>query len=278
MTTSEQAAPLRIRPTRGWATLNLAEVWQYRELVYFLTWRDIQVRYKQTALGVAWVVVQPVLTTVIFTLIFGNLARLPSDGLPYAVFALAGLVPWNFFAGAFGRGSLSLVGNANLISKVYFPRLVIPISSVLAGVVDLAISLALLLVLTAYFGLWPTARVLGLPLFLLLALAAALGVGLWLSALSVQYRDVAYVVPFVLQLWFYATPIVYPVSLFPARWQAWLGLNPLASVVEGFRWTLLGKAAPPPEMLLLSVAVVAVLVVSGALVFRRMERTFADVV
>lgn len=276
--TLEDAPVLRIRPSRGWAALNLRELWQHRELIYFLTWRDIQVRYKQTALGAAWVVVQPLLTTLVFTLVFGSLARLPSDNLPYAVFALAGLVPWNFFAGAFGRGSLSLVGSANLISKVYFPRLIIPISSVLAGFADLAIALLVLFGLTLYYQITPTAGLLALPLFLLLALAAALGVGLWLSALGVQYRDVGHVVPFFTQLWFYATPVVYPVSLFPERWRVWLGLNPMASVAEGFRWALLGKAAPPGGMVALSVAIVVVLMVSGLFVFRRMERTFADLV
>ncbi len=276
--TTEAAPIMRIRPSRGWTALNLRELWHYRELVYFLTWRDIQVRYKQTALGVAWIVLQPLLTTLVLTVIFGNLARLPSDGLPYAVFALAGLVPWNFFAGAFSRGSLSLVGSANLISKVYFPRLAIPIASVLAGAADLAIALVVLFGLALYYGLAPTAAVVALPLYLLLALGAALGVGLWLSALSVQYRDVAHVVPFFTQLWFYATPVVYPVSLVPERWRVWLGLNPMASVAEGFRWAVLGKAPPPAAMVLLSVGVVAALLVSGAYVFRRMERTFADVV
>jgi len=269
---------LRIRPSRGWTALNLRELWHYRELVYFLTWRDIQVRYKQTVLGVAWIVLQPLLTTLVLTVIFGNLARLPSDDLPYAVFAMAALVPWNFFAGAFSRGSLSLVGSANLISKVYFPRLAIPIASVLAGFADLGIALLVLFGLALYYGLLPTAALLSLPLWLLLALGAALGVGLWLSALSVQYRDVGHVVPFFVQLWFYATPVVYPVSLVPERWRIWLGLNPMASVAEGFRWAVLGKAAPPVGMLLLSVGVVAALLISGAFVFRRMERTFADVV
>lgn len=269
---------LRIRPSRGWAALNLRDLWHYRELIALLTWRDIQVRYKQTALGVAWVVMQPLLTTLVFTVIFGNLARLPSENLPYAVFALAALVPWNFFAAAFGKGSTSLVGSANLISKVYFPRLVIPIASILAGLVDLAIALLVLLALTVYYQIVPTLAIVTLPLFLLLALAAALGVSLWLSALNVQYRDVAFVAPFFTQLWFYATPIVYSVSLVPERWRVWLGLNPMASVAEGFRWAVLGKAPPSSAMLLLSVAVTGVILISGAFVFRRMERTFADVV
>ena len=270
--------PLKIRPSKGWSALDLGDVWHYRELVFFLAWRDIQVRYKQTVLGVAWVVLQPLLTTFVFTVIFGNLARMPSDNLPYAVFAMAALVPWNFFAGAFARGGTSLVSSASLISKVYFPRLVIPIASVLAGLVDLAIALCVLTALTLYYGFRPGAALLTLPFFLLLALGAALGVGLWLSALNVQYRDVGYLIPFVAQLWFYATPIVYPLSLIPERWRAWMGLNPMVAVAEGFRWAVLGKAPPSAGLLALSAVVVAGLLVSGALVFRRMEKTFADVV
>jgi lipopolysaccharide transport system permease protein len=269
---------LKIRPSKGWSALNLRDLWHYRELVFFLAWRDIQVRYKQTVLGVAWVVLQPLLTTFVFTVIFGNLARLPSDNLPYAVFAMAGLVPWNFFANAFSRGGTSLVGSANLISKVYFPRLVIPIASVVGGLVDLAIALCVLFALTLYYGIHMTGAIVTLPLFLVLALGAALGVGLWLSALNVQYRDVGYLIPFVAQLWFFATPVVYPLSLVPERWRVWTGLNPMVSVTEGFRWAVLGKAPPSAGLLAVSVVVVAALLASGALVFRRMEKTFADVV
>jgi lipopolysaccharide transport system permease protein len=269
---------VRIRPSRGWVALNLRELWAYRELLYFLVWRDVKVRYKQTALGIAWVVIQPVATTLIFTIIFGNLAHMPSDNLPYAVFAMAGLVPWNFFAGAFARGGASLVGSANLISKVYFPRLIIPLASVLSGLVDFAIVLVLLIALLIFFGITPTLAIFTLPLFLLLAIATALGVGLWLSALNVQYRDVSYLVPFIAQFWMYATPVVYPTSLIPEQWRLVYGLNPMAGVVEGFRWALLGKGEPPGPLLIVSVLFVVMLLVSGAYVFRRMEKTFADIV
>jgi lipopolysaccharide transport system permease protein len=268
----------KIRASRRWNALSLGELWQYRELVFFLAWRDIQVRYKQTLLGVAWVVLQPLLITLVFTVIFGNLARLPSDNLPYALFAMAALVPWNFFAGAFSRAGTSLVSSASLISKVYFPRLVVPIASILAGVVDLAIALAVLLALTLYYRLLPGPRWWLVPLFLLLELVVALGVSLWLSALNVQYRDVGYLIPFVAQLWFYATPIVYPLSLIPEKWRVWTGLNPMVSVVEGFRWALLGSPPPAPALLAISTAAALALLVTGAMVFRGMEKTFADVV
>ncbi len=273
-----QVPHLRIRPSRGWTALHLRDVWEYRELLYFLVWRDVKVRYKQTLLGVLWVALQPLATTIVFTLIFGNLAKMPSDNLPYAVFALAGLLPWNYFAGAIGRGGSSLVGSANLISKVYFPRLIVPISSILAGLVDFAITFLLLVGLMLYYGYLPSVSWLLLPFFLLLAIATALGVSLWLSALNVQYRDVGYLIPFLVQLWFFATPVVYPSSLIPAPWNVLYALNPVAGVVEGFRWALFGKGSAPGVMLLISTVVVAALVVSGLFVFKRMERTFADVV
>lgn len=269
---------IRIRPTRGWASLHLRDLWEYRELLFFLAWRDIKVRYKQTVLGVTWVVLQPLATTLIFSVIFGNLAKIPSDNLPYAVFALAGLVPWNFFASAFARGSGSLVGSANLISKVYFPRLVIPIAGVLAGLVDFAIVLALLIGLMFFYGRGITLAFLLLPLYVLLAMAIALGVSLWLSALYVQYRDVGYVVPFLSQVWLYATPVVYPASLVPEPYRVWYALNPMVSVVEGFRWALFGTGQAPNAMLAVSVVVALVILVSGAFFFKRMEKTFADVV
>ena len=267
-----------IEPSRGWSAVRLGQLWEYRELLGLLVWRDVKVRYKQTVLGVAWVVLQPVITTVIFTLIFGNLAKMPSENLPYALFALGGLLPWTYFAGAFTRGATSLVGNANLISKVYFPRLIIPLTGVLAGLVDFAVVFVLLLVLLPVFGVAPTWAILTLPLFLLLAVATALGVSLWLSALNVRYRDVNYLVPFLAQAWLYATPVVYPASLIPERWRLIYGLNPMAGVVEGFRWALFGTAEAPGPLLAVSVAMVALLLVSGLFVFRRMERTFADVV
>lgn len=269
---------LRIRPSRGWTALHLADVWEYRELLYFLVWRDVKVRYKQTALGVGWVLLQPLATTIVFTLIFGNLAQMPSDNLPYAVFALAGLVPWNYFAGAIGRGGASLVGSSHLISKVYFPRLIIPLASVSAGLVDLVIVFGLLVVLMAVYGYFPTLSWLLLPLFLLLAIATALGVSLWLSALNVQYRDIGYLIPFIVQLWFFATPVVYPQSMIPAPWNVLYALNPMAGVVEGFRWALFGKGSAPGPLIFVSAAMVVALLVSGLFVFKRMERTFADVV
>jgi lipopolysaccharide transport system permease protein len=268
----------KIRATRGWNALSLEELWQYRELVFFLAWRDIHVRYKQTLLGIAWVVIQPLLITVVFTVIFGNLARLPSDNLPYAVFAMAALVPWNFFAGAFSRAGTSLVSSAGLISKVYFPRLVVPIASVLAGLVDFAIALGVLFGLTLYFGLPLTPALWLLPLFLILELVIALGVSLWLSALNVQYRDVGYLIPFLAQLWFYATPVVYPFSLIPEHWRLLTALNPMVSVIEGFRWAVLGSPPPSAAMLALSTAAAIGLLAGGALIFRGMEKTFADVV
>ena len=278
LTHSPASTVIRIKPSRGWVPIHLRDLWEYRELMYFLIWRDVKVRYKQTALGIAWVVLQPLATTLIFTVIFGNLAKMPSGNLPYAVFAMAGLVPWNFFSGAFTRGSGSLVGSANLISKVYFPRLIIPISGVLGGLVDMAIVMVLLFALMLYYGLVPTLAVLTLPLFVLMAIGTALGVSLWFSALNVQYRDVNYLVPFIAQFWLYATPVVYPSSLIPEKWRVIYGLNPMAGVVEGFRWALFGTGDGPGPMLLVSVGMVLFLLVSGAFFFRRMERTFADVI
>jgi len=275
---SPASAVIRIKPTRGWAPIHLRELWEYRELLYFLVWRDVKVRYKQTALGIGWVVLQPLATTLIFTVIFGNLAKMPSGNLPYAVFAMAGLVPWNFFSGAFTRGSGSLVGSAHLISKVYFPRLIIPIAGVLGGLVDMAIVMLMLFALMLYYGLVPTLAVLTLPLFVLMAIGTALGVSLWFSALNVQYRDVNYLVPFIAQFWLYATPVVYPSSLIPEKWRVIYGLNPMAGVVEGFRWALFGTGDGPGPMLLVSVGMVLFLLVSGAFFFRRMERTFADII
>lgn len=268
----------RIQASRGWVSLQLKELWEYRELLYFLVWRDVKVRYKQTALGVAWVVLQPVLTTVIFTIIFGNLAKIPSENLPYAVFAMAGLVPWNYFSAAVSRGSASLVGSANLISKVYFPRLIIPLTGVISGLVDMAISFGVLLVAMLVFGVIPTWAVVTLPFFLLMAITTALGVSLWLAALNVEYRDVGYLIPFLMQFWLYATPVVYPASLIPDQWKILYGLNPMAGVVEGFRWALFGTGEPPGLLLLVSALVTVALLVSGLFFFRRMEKTFADTV
>jgi lipopolysaccharide transport system permease protein len=274
----DPAPVIRIRPARGWAPLDLREVREYRELLYFLVWRDVKVRYKQTVLGVAWVVLQPLATTLIFTIIFGNLAKIPSENLPYAVFAMAGLIPWNYFSTAFSRGGASLVGNASLLSKVYFPRLIIPTASILGGLVDTAIVFLLLIGLMIFYGITPTWAVITLPLFLLFTIATALGISLWLSALNVQYRDVGYIVPFIAQFWMYATPIVYPASMIPEQWRFIYALNPMTGVVEGFRWALFGTGEGPGVPLAISVIMVFVLVISGAFFFKRMEDTFADVV
>jgi lipopolysaccharide transport system permease protein len=269
---------LLIRPARGWVSLNLRELWEYRELLYFLIWRDVKVRYKQTALGAAWAILQPFLTMVVFSVFFGGLAKVPSDGIPYPVFSFAALVPWQLFAHALTESGNSLVASQNLITRVYFPRLVIPISAVLAGLVDFAIAFVVLLGMMAYYGIMPTTAILTLPLFLLLAIATALAVGLWLSALNVQYRDVRYTLPFLTQFWMYATPIAYSSSLVPERLRPLYGLNPMAGVVEGFRWALLGKAGNVGPMLIVSALAVAVLLIGGLMYFRRMEDTFADVV
>ncbi len=276
---SQPTAPVvLIRPSRGWTAIRLRDLWEYRELLYFLAWRDIKVRYKQTVLGAAWAIIQPLTTMVIFTIIFGRLAKIPSDGIPYPIFSFCALLPWNYFAGAFGRSSGSLVGSAHLISKVYFPRLVIPISSLLSGLLDFAIAFLVLIGLMFWYHIIPTITTLWLPAFLLMDVATALGVGLWFGALNVQYRDVQYLVPFLSHIWMFATPVVYPTSLIPERWRLLYGLNPMAGVVEGFRWALLGKGSGPDAMLIVSVLVTVVLLVSGVYYFRRMERTFADFV
>lgn len=268
---------LIIQPTRGWLKLNFRELWEYRELLYFLVWRDIKVRYKQTALGAAWAILQPVMTMIVFSVFFGRLAKMPSDGVPYPVFAYTALLPWQLFAYSLSESANSLVGSQHLIKKVYFPRLVVPISSVLAGLVDFAIAFVVLLGLMAYYGIRPTAAIVALPLFVILAIATALSVGLWLSVLNVQFRDVRYTIPFLTQFWLYATPVAYPSSLVPEKWRPLFGLNPMAGVVEGFRWALLGKASNPGPLLWVSIAAVVVLLIGGLAYFRRMESTFADV-
>ncbi len=266
-----------IQPSKGWASLNLSEVWQYRELLYFLSWRDIKVRYKQTALGVAWAVIQPFFTMVLFTLVFGRLAKIPSDGVPYPIFAYAALVPWTFFANSLTQASNSLVTSTNLIKKVYFPRLIIPVSSVISGAVDFAIAFAVLLGMMVFYGVIPTVNVIWLPCFLMLVLITALGVGLWLTAMNVQYRDVRYTIPFLTQFWLFATPIAYPSSLLSEPWRTLYGLNPMAGVVDGFRWALLGVETGPGPMMLVSALVAMFVLVTGLFYFQRMERTFADI-
>lgn len=270
---------LRIEPSRGWVSLKLRELWEYRELLYFLTWRDVKVRYKQTVLGAAWAIIQPFFTMVVFSLFFGNLAKIPSDGIPYPIFSYAALVPWTFFANGMSQSSNSLVGAANLIKKIYFPRLVIPISAVVSGVVDFALAFIVLLGMMLAYGIVPTINVIFLPLLLLLAFVTALGVGMWLSAMNVQFRDVRYTVPFLTQFWMFATPIAYPSSLIQNDLLRTIyGINPMTGVIEGFRWALLNTDTAPGSMVIVSSLAAVVLLVSGAFYFRRMEKTFADVV
>ncbi len=269
---------LRMEPSKGWVSLRLGELWEYRELMYFLTWRDIKVRYKQTALGAAWAIIQPFFTMLVFSLFFGRLAKMPSDGIPYPVFSYAALVPWTFFAGGLAQSANSLVGSANLIKKVYFPRLTIPIATVLSEGVDFLLAFAVLIVMMFYYDIVPTVKALWLPLFVLLAVTTSLGVGLWLSALNVQFRDVRYVVPFITQFWLFATPIAYPSSLLSEPWRTWYALNPMVGVVEGFRWALLGTGTAPGPIIAVSSLAAIALLLSGAFYFRRMEKSFADVV
>jgi lipopolysaccharide transport system permease protein len=269
---------LRIAPSKGWVSLRLKDLWEYRELLYFLTWRDIKVRYKQTALGASWAIIQPFFTMVVFSLFFGKLAKIPSDGVPYPIFSYTALVPWTFFANGLGQSANSLVGSAQLIKKVYFPRLTIPISTVLGGVVDFALAFLVLLGMMLFYHLKPTWHVVYLPLFLLLALVTSLGVGLWLSAMNVQFRDIRYVVPFITQFWMFATPIAYSSTLLKGPWRAVYGLNPMVGVVEGFRWALLGTHTAPGPMIAASSAAAVLILVTGAFYFRRMETTFSDVV
>jgi lipopolysaccharide transport system permease protein len=275
----ESDAPVSlVKPSKGWIPLKLGELWNYRELIYFLTWRDIKVRYKQTVLGAAWAVIQPFFTMVVFSLFFGKLAKVPSDGIPYPIFAYTALVPWTFFANGLSQSSNSLVGNANLIKKVYFPRLVIPVSSVIGGAVDFVLAFIVLVGMMLVYGIFPTTNIVWLPLLLLLTLVSALGVGLWLSAMNVQFRDVRYTVPFLTQFWLFATPIAYPSSLLSEPWRTLYGINPMVGVVEGFRWALLGADTAPGPIIAVSALVALALLVGGVFYFRRMEKTFADVV
>lgn len=267
-----------IEPSNGWIPIDLRELWTYRELLFFFVWRDLKVRYKQTIMGVSWAIIQPLLTMVIFSLFFGRLAKIPSDGLPYPVFSYAALVPWTFFANALTQASNSLVTGSNMIKKIYFPRMALPIATVLAGVVDFGLAFSVLLAMMLFYGLIPTINIIWLPLFLLLAFITSLGAGLWLSALNVLFRDVRYTVPFITQAWLFATPIAYPSSLLSEPWRSLYGLNPMAGVVEGFRWALLGADTAPGPILFVSALVALGLLVSGLFYFQRMEETFADVV
>jgi len=277
---SEGRSPvfLRIEAKSGWVSLRLKELWEYREFLYFLTLRDIKVRYKQTLLGAAWAIIQPVFTMLVFSLFFGRLAKVPSDGLPYPLFAYTALVPWTLFANSLSQSSNSLVANAHLLTKVYFPRLIVPISAVASQLLDFVLAFIVLLGMMIYYGISLKAQAFCLPGFLLLALIMALGAGLWFSALNVHYRDVRYVIPFIVQFWMFATPIAYPSSLLSERWRIIYGLNPMAGVVEGFRWALLGQKSGPTQMILVSSVAAAFLLVAGAFYFRRMEKTFADTV
>jgi lipopolysaccharide transport system permease protein len=274
-----QELPLiHIKPSHGWVSINLQELWEYRELLYFLTWRDVKIRYKQTILGASWAIIQPFFTMVVFSLFFGKLGKIPSDGVPYPIFAFAALVPWAFFSNSLTQSSNSLVSSANLLKKVYFPRLVSPISSILTGVVDFVLAFLVLLGMMVFYGLVPTMNIIWLPLLLLMVVLTSLGVGLWLSAMNVQFRDVKYTIPFLTQFWLFATPIAYPSSLLSEPWRTFYALNPMAGVVEGFRWALLGTDTAPGFMILVSGVIAVTLFLSGLLYFRRMEKTFADVV
>ena len=267
-----------IRPRSRWVPVNLRELWAHRELLYVLTWRDVKIRYKQTVLGAAWAVLQPLLAMVVFSIFFGRLARIPSYNLPYPLFAFCGLVLWQMFSRALTDASMSLVEHERVITKIYFPRLLVPISAVLASLVDFAIAFVLLIAMMLYYHITPTAAALTIPLYVLLAVVIACAISFWLSALAVQYRDVRYVLGFLTQIWLFATPVAYPSSIVPEARRALFGVNPMAGVIEGFRWALLGKGQPPGPMLWVSVAVVVVMFVGGLLYFRRMESTFADVI
>lgn len=274
---------VRIRPSAGWRSINLAELWRYRELLWFMAWRDVKLRYKQTALGVAWAVIQPLFTVIVFSIFFGALAKVPSDGLPYPLFALTALLPWQLFSYALTQSSNSLVAEQRVITKVYFPRLIVPLASVMSGLVDFAVAFVLVLALMGWYA-WTgqpvtlTWAILTVPLLVLFALTTALAVGLWLAALNVQYRDVRYTIPFLAQLWLFATPVAYSSTLVPEEWRPLYGLNPMAGVVESFRWALLGSGAVDWPMMAVSAVVVLAMLIGGLFYFRRLERTFADVV
>jgi len=268
---------LVIRPPRKWVPVDLHELWAYRELLAAFTMRDVKLRYKQTGLGIAWAVLQPLLTMVIFTIFFGGLAHIPSDGVPYPLFVLAALLPWTLFSDGLTRSTTSMVTNSNIMTKVYFPRLIMPLASIISPLVDFSVSFIILLAMMVYYGVAPTLNIVFLPLFILLALASSLGVGLWLSALNVKYRDFQYTVPFLIQIWMFGSPVVYSSSLVPVSLRVWYGLNPMAGVIEGFRWALLGTGTPS-AMVLVSVGMVILLLVSGMFYFRRMEQYYADIV
>jgi len=275
---TRSATTVVIRPGRGLFDLDLASLWEFREILYFLVWRDIKLRYKQTAIGAAWAILQPLATMAIFTVIFGHLAKIPSDGLPYAIFSFTGLLPWTYFSQAIARSGASVVGDANLIKKVYFPRLLIPIAAVLSPLVDFLISFVFLVGMVAWFGVRPGWNMVALPFFLALAMIAALATGLWLSALNVKYRDVGHTLPFLIQIWLYASPVAYSVTLIPEKWRLVYGLNPMAGVIEGFRWALLRTERPALGVIAMSAVVVLALLIGGVMFFKHLERSFADIV
>ena len=271
-------ASTRIQPSRGWTSLRLGEVWEYRGLISIFVWRDLKVRYRQTVIGALWAIIQPFLTMVVFSVFFGRLAGMPSDSIPYPIFSYAALVPWTFFANSINQASNSLVNHAEMIKKIYFPRLTMPIASLLGGLVDFVLAFIILLGMMLYYGFVPTINILWFPFFVLLAMMTALGVSLWLSAMNVQFRDVRYMIPFITQVWLFATPVAYPSSLLSEPWRTLYGLNPMVGVVEGFRWALLGTDTAPGPTFIVSFFVAFLILVSGIYYFRRMEKTFADVI
>ncbi|HSR18502.1 MAG TPA: ABC transporter permease [Ignavibacteriaceae bacterium] len=278
LNTSKSEYSVVIEPTKGWFSLRLKSLWEYRELLYFLTWRDVKVRYKQTLLGAVWSIIQPIFTMILFTIFFGKLAGVPSDNLPYPVFTFTALLPWQFFANSLSLSGNSLVANQELISKVYFPRLIIPAVPIFAGLVDFGVAFIVLLGIMFYYEIFPSLLIFTVPLFLFLAALTSLSISLWISALNVKYRDVQYIIPFLIQFWLFATPIAYPLSIVPEQLKFFYNLNPMVAVVEGFRWALLNKGAPPDYLILISFIVTLIFLMGGLIYFRRMEKIFADVV
>jgi lipopolysaccharide transport system permease protein len=279
MTTIADQRPVTdITPHHSAFRIDFRELWEYRELLFLFAWRDATIRYKQSVVGIGWAVIQPLTMMLIFTVVFGRFAKLPSDGVPYTVFTICALLPWNYFARSLTESSGSLLGGAHLITKIYFPRLILPISKVFSGLIDFAVSFLLLLATMAWYRVPPSPRAIFLPLFMLIAMMTAFGVGLWLTALNVKYRDVSFVVPFLVQIWMYASPVAYSGSIVPARWQRLYGLNPMVAVVDGFRWAMLGRTPPNPQSMLSSILIVILLIVSGLWYFNKMERTFADLI
>ena len=267
-----------IEPPGSWLSINFKELWAYRELLFILAWRDVSILYKQSIVGIGWVIIQPVMTMLIFTIIFGKFAKLPSDGLPYPIFTYCALLPWNYFARSLSGSSNSLVGSSHLITKVYFPRLIIPLSKVFSGLVDFCIAFIILIAMMIWYQISPTSGILLLPLFMLIAMITSLAVGLWLTALNVKYRDIQFIVPFLAQFWMYASPVAYSTGIVPQKWQLIYALNPMVGVIEGFRWALLGKGSPNSEMILLSSGIVLIIFISGLYYFKKMEQSFADVI